>query len=219
MVRAVPTEVADGVLHLPLTPRNGVNAYLLGDVLVDAGLKANGKKVVKAFAGKAISAHTLTHAHLDHAGGSKHVVDTLGVPMWVGAGDAEAVRTGTPVANKVLTRLGSFPAVPVDRELREGDALGDTGFVVLDTPGHSPGHLSFWRESDRTLVCGDVIFNMNIFTTVPGIHQPLGLPTVDPALNRESIKKIAALEPALALVGHGPPLRDPKALSAFAAKL
>ena len=65
---------------------------------------------------------------------------------------------------------GGSPKVEPARELREGDEVG--GFVVLDTPGHSTGHISFWRESDRTLVCGDVFFDMNILTTAPGLRQP-----------------------------------------------
>jgi hydroxyacylglutathione hydrolase len=75
---------------------------------------------------------------------------------------------------------------------------------VLDTPGHSPGHVSFWRERDRVLICGDVFFNMHILTTVPGLRQPPGPLTVDPALNRRSERRLAELEPAIAGFGHGP---------------
>ena len=105
--------------------------------------------------------------------------------------------------------------VPVARSLHEGDDLGH-GFIVLDTPGHSDGHVAFWRESDRTLVAGDVLFNMNLLTTVPGLHEPPRILTRDPRRNRESARRLAALEPELVLFGHGPPLRDPGALTAFA---
>ncbi len=43
----------------------------------------------------------------------------------------------------------------VDRALAEGDEVA--GFRVLDTPGHSPGHVAYWRESDGVLICGDVM--------------------------------------------------------------
>jgi hydroxyacylglutathione hydrolase len=75
---------------------------------------------------------------------------------------------------------------------------------VLDVPGHSPGHIAFWRESDRLLIAGDVFFNMNPLTTVPGLRQPLRAPTSDPALNRRSMRRIAELEPRIVGFGHGP---------------
>lgn len=80
------------------------------------------------------------------------------------------------------------------------------GFTVIDTPGHSPGHVSFWRESDRALVVGDVFFNNNILTTQRGLRQPVRVFTVDPARNRESMRRLAELNPAVAVFGHSPPL-------------
>jgi glyoxylase-like metal-dependent hydrolase (beta-lactamase superfamily II) len=93
------------------------------------------------------------------------------------------------------------------------------GFTVLDTPGHSAGHVSYWRESDRTLICGDVFTNMNFITGIPGLHEPPEMFTPDPARNRESMRRLAALEPKLVCFGHGPPLRDPAKLRAFASTL
>jgi glyoxylase-like metal-dependent hydrolase (beta-lactamase superfamily II) len=116
--------------------------------------------------------------------------------------------------------MGNFPSVSVARDLREGDELA-AGFTVLDTPGHSPGHVSFWRESDRVLLCGDVFFNMNLLTTVPGLREPPGPFTVDPALNRESERKVARLEPSVAGFGHGPVMEGDAAarMASFVAKL
>jgi hydroxyacylglutathione hydrolase len=215
-------QLRDDVWHLPLTPRDGINAYLVGDVLIDAGLKLSAGKVVEAVAGHTVAAHALTHAHIDHAGGSKAVVAQLGVPVWAGAGDAADVRRGRPTvagwAAPLLGRGGRFPAVPVDRELRAGDEVGP-GFVVLDTPGHTPGHISFWRVADRTLICGDVLNGMHLITTAPGLREPPAVLCTDPAQNRASIRRLAELEPALVLFGHGPPSRDPAALTALAARL
>jgi glyoxylase-like metal-dependent hydrolase (beta-lactamase superfamily II) len=115
---------------------------------------------------------------------------------------------------RLQQRWWAGPAVPVARRLREGDEVG--GFAVLDTPGHSPGHVSYWRESDRTLVVGDVLFGQHPVTGRPGIHEPPPLFTPDPARNRESIRRLAALRPAVAVFGHGPPLRDPEGLARFA---
>jgi glyoxylase-like metal-dependent hydrolase (beta-lactamase superfamily II) len=200
-----------------------MNAYVLGDVLVDAGIAQHGKKIVKAFAGHTIGVHVITHAHADHVGGSKHVCEALGVPLWVGAGDAEAARTGKPVLGAglvggIVRKVGTFPQVTVTEELREGEKVGP-GFVVLDVPGHSPGHIALWRERDRTLVCGDVFFNLSILTTAYGLREPPTGFTPDPARNRESARRLAELEPELVLFGHGPPLRDPAKLKAFAGSL
>ena len=211
--------VAEDVFHIPLSPRDGVNAYLLGEVVVDAGTKGAGRRLVRALQGHAVGVHALTHAHPDHAGGSKRVVDAFEVPVWVGERDRADVESGRPLiadswAKPVMTRLVRYPPVAVARSLREGDVVGP-GFVVLETPGHSPGHVSYWRESDRTLVCGDVLFNMNVVTTARGLREPPAMFTPDPARNRDSARRLAALEPELVLFGHGPPLRDPSILKEF----
>jgi glyoxylase-like metal-dependent hydrolase (beta-lactamase superfamily II) len=109
------------------------------------------------------------------------------------------------------------PPHPVARALRDGDEVA--GFAVLECPGHSPGHVAYWRESDRTLVIGDVLTNINVMTGRRGLHEPLAAFTPDPAQNRSSARKLAALEPALVLFGHGPPLRDTQALLDFVAAL
>jgi glyoxylase-like metal-dependent hydrolase (beta-lactamase superfamily II) len=205
-------EIAPDVFHLPLTPRNGVNAYLLGDVLVDTGLRTSAKKIEEALGGRELTAIALTHAHGDHGGSARKLARDLGLPVWVGAADREAAETGKVVAkspydkpglNLIAGAMGNMPSVSIARDLREGDDL-TAGFTVLDTPGHSPGHVSFWRESDRVLICGDVFFNMHLLTTVPGLRQPPGPFTVDPAQNRESERRVAGLEAATAGFGHGP---------------
>lgn len=212
-------QLAEDVWQLPLTPRQGVNAYVLGDVVVDAGAKFHGEKVLRAVAGRGIRAHAATHAHPDHVGGSKHVAESLGVPFWIGADDAAAVEDGRSVAAQsrvtaLVARTGRFPPLAVDRRLQEGDDVG-AGFAVVDVPGHSAGHVAFWRERDRVLVAGDVFFNMSLLTTQPGLRHPPGFLTVDPELNRASQRKLAALRPELVVFGHGPPLRDPEALKRF----
>lgn len=200
-------EIADGVWHIPLAPRDAVNAYLLGDVLVDAGIASMGKKLPGRLSDRTVAAHTLTHAHPDHAGGSKAVVDALGIPFWAPAGDAPALEQGHTIGppgrlKKLIEAGGKFTSPPIARRLQEGDDVA--GFTVLDTPGHSPGHISFWREHDRVLICGDVWFNMNVFTTKPGLRAPLGLPTVDPARNARSQQKLVDLQPDIVGFGHGP---------------
>jgi glyoxylase-like metal-dependent hydrolase (beta-lactamase superfamily II) len=220
-------QIAEDVWHVPLTPRNAVNAYVLGDMLVDAGVKPLGGRAVAAARERGVTAHALTHAHLDHAGGSARVVRDLGLDgVAVGATDAADVRSGHPAPPPhaplpaIVARAGAFPPAPVARELREGDEIGP-GFVVLDVPGHTLGHIAFWRESDRVLITGDVLFNLHPLTTAPGLREPIANVTSDPALNRASIRRIAALEPRVVGFGHGPVLRDGAAakLAAVAARL
>jgi hydroxyacylglutathione hydrolase len=180
-------------------------------------------------AGRNISAIALTHAHPDHAGAMRRLAGQFGVPVWCGAADRTATETGRLVFSPVIGRLRlgglvnaaiGFDGVPVAQTLAEGDAL-TAGFVVLDTPGHSPGHVSFWREADRTLICGDVFFNLRLPTPIPGLRQPPDLLTPDPEENRESERKLSALEPATVGFGHGPVLRDDAArkLNDFVQKL
>jgi glyoxylase-like metal-dependent hydrolase (beta-lactamase superfamily II) len=120
--------------------------------------------------------------------------------------------------NRINYRLYAGPGHPVERRLREGDEVA--GFRVLDVPGHSVGHIALWRESDGVLILGDVLNNMNVRTGLPtGLHAPPDLYTPDPARNRESARRLAALEPSLTLFGHGPPERDTRKLVDFVSGL
>ncbi len=219
-------QVAEGVWHLDTVPMpNAVNAFLIGDVLIDAGGRRSGKRILRQLEGHDVKAHAITHAHPDHLGASKEVCEALGVPYWVPANDVDAAEDTSlirkrqpdhPVA-KFYDSFFTGPGRRVDRPLAEGDDVA--GFKVIDTPGHSRGHVVFWREADGVLVAGDVLNGMSIWTGIPGLHQPKDYLTPDPAENRRSIRKIAALKPKVVVFGHGPPLRDPTKLSAFAAKV
>jgi hydroxyacylglutathione hydrolase len=189
-----------------------INAYLIGDVLVDTGIKRSAARITKVLDGRSISAIALTHAHPDHAGAVSRLASEFNAPVWCGAADRDATETGRVVLSPALRRprlgrlvraVAGFDGVPVARSLVEGDALTD-GFVVCDTPGHSPGPVSFWRAADRTLICGDVFFNLRVPGLIAGLRQPPGLLTLDPAQNRESEHTLSALEPATVGFGHGP---------------
>ena len=206
-------ELAPALFQLRGFPPNTYNAYLMGGVLVDSATNLGHRRIMRQVRGRGVEAHALTHAHPDHQGSSKRVCELLGVPLWVGRGDAIAAESGDlssampPSAmSKFSQRAFAGPGHRVERELVEGDEVG--GFQVLETPGHSPGHVAFWRESDRVLVLGDVVFGMNPFTGIPGLRPPFDFFTRDVAENRRSAQRLAALEPALVCFGHGPPLSD-----------
>jgi hydroxyacylglutathione hydrolase len=215
-------QLANGLYQLSGFPPNGINVFLMGDVLVDAGTRHSGRRIFRQLEGRRVTAHALTHVHPDHQGASNEVCDRLGIPLWCGERDVRAMETrdfgqADHWVNRMIERAWAGPPRPVDRALREGDEVA--GFTVIDVPGHSPGHIAFWREADRALVLGDVLNNMNVLTGIPGLHEPKKIFTADPARNRESARRVAALEPALVCFGHGPPLRNPRKLSKFAAGL
>jgi glyoxylase-like metal-dependent hydrolase (beta-lactamase superfamily II) len=118
---------------------------------------------------------------------------------------------------RALARLMGGPGHSVTRILREGDRLGE--FVVLETPGHTPGHLSFWRETDGVLVLGDVLAHQHPLSGRVGLIEPLLRFTCDPARNRASARRLAALGPRLVCFGHGPPLRNAGEIEQFVAGL
>jgi hydroxyacylglutathione hydrolase len=198
--------LAPGVHQVHGSPPNMVNAYVVGGVLIDAGTPGAQRRILRQLHGHEISAHVVTHAHPDHFGSSHAVCKALDLPLWTGERDADALETASPVAaagrvSSLLCRMKMPTGHPVARRLREGDEVED--FVVLDVPGHSLGHIALWRQADRTLIAGDVFFNF------PHLGPPPAFLTVDPKLNRVSMRRLAELRPALTLFGHGPPLRDP----------
>ena len=218
-------QLAEDVYQLKGRPPNAINVYVIGDVLIDAATRQAEKRIMRQISGKTINAHALTHAHPDHQGSSHAVCEQLGIPLWCGQGDVPAMETPGAIRNSkaprwldaLQARFWTGPAHPVARALSEGDEVA--GFTVLETPGHSPGHVSFWRESDRTLIVGDVLGNMNFITGIPGLNEPPNMFTPDPARNRESARRLAELKPALTCFGHGAPLRDPDKLARFVAGL
>ena len=215
-------ELAPGLRALPGRPAHAFNVHLAGGVLVDAGTRHATRRILRALNGATVHALAVTHAHADHQGASAALHAQLGVPFWGPAGEVDALERGdlraTGPDNVVVRwqlRHWAGPAVPVDRVLQEGDEL-DAGFVALATPGHSPGHLSYWREEDRTLIAGDVLFGRHPITGRPGLHEPPARFTLDPERNRESIRRLAALRPEVMVFGHGPAWRDADALERFA---
>ena len=218
-------ELAGDVHQLRGWPPNAINVYLVSDVLIDAGTRRAERRIMRQIAGRRVSAHALTHAHPDHQGSSHAICERLAIPLWCGQGDVPAMETPGGVAasqapgwrNVLQQRFWTGPPHPVARALVEGEEVG--GFTVLESPGHSRGHLAYWRESDRVLILGDVLNNVNVMTGIPGLHEPPRAFTADPARNRDSARRLAGLRPRLTCFGHGAPLRDPGRLADFVERL
>ena len=218
-------QLAEDVYQLSGFPPNAINVYLVGDVLIDAATRQGEKRIMRQIAGRPVNAHALTHAHPDHQGASHAICERLEIPLWCGQADVPAMETPGGVKNsqapgwlnRLQERYWTGPPHPVARALKEGDEVA--GFEVLEVPGHSAGHVAYWRESDRVLILGDVLNNMHVLTGVPGLHEPPTIFTPDPVRNRASARRLAALKPSLVCFGHGAPLRNPGKLSEFVAGL
>jgi hydroxyacylglutathione hydrolase len=217
--------ISTDVLRLSLMPFDAVNVYVLDDILVDSGGKFARRRLLSVLSQIAINGHVITHAHFDHQGCSHAVCERFDVPLMCGEADRAAIETGD--LTRVLPSRDSWiaglsrrfagPGHAVARTLSDGDQLGQ--FTVIEAPGHTPGHLALWRESDRVLVLGDVLFHRNPMTMRSGLAEPFRFATFDAAMNRTTARKLAALEPSVVCFGHGEPLRDTGRFAEFVATL
>lgn len=215
-------EVAEGVSMLTGFPRQVINAYLVEDVLIDAGTRWWRRSLPGQLRGRSLSLVALTHCHPDHQGAAAAVCKEFGVPLACHEADRAAMEGREPFSpqNRIIavsSRVFSGPPYPVSRELRPGDEIA--GFRVVHAPGHTAGHVMFFRERDRLLIAGDVLANIHFFTLRPGLREPPNFFSVDPRLNRQSVRTLAALKPSTICFGHGPPLREPRLLEDFVARL
>jgi glyoxylase-like metal-dependent hydrolase (beta-lactamase superfamily II) len=205
--------------------RNLINVYFSDGILFDAATRHDGKRILKALSGHTVTAHAITHAHPDHQGATHQICTELGIPCWAPEGDADAIEDPSLISKRqpshplarLFDKVMTGPAHPVDRRLKDGDDVN--GFRVIDAPGHSAGHVVYFRESDRVLILGDVLNNMDIITTIPGLTLPKNFVTPDPERNRQSARALADLEPSLVLFGHGAPLRDTAKFVSFCRSL
>jgi hydroxyacylglutathione hydrolase len=219
-------KVAEGVWLLRGDIGKSMNIYFLEDgdgvVQFDAGTKAMVKKARAA--GEqlgGVKRIVLGHAHADHRG----TAPSLGVPVYCHpdeVADAESDAAIAPYMEisalpaparwiyPLLLRRWDGGAVKVEGAVSEGDDVA--GFRVLHFPGHAPGLIGLWRESDRLAIVSDVVYLID--STKMGRPLPKGEASVphpawgwDHTKAKESVRKLAALEPAVVCAGHDEPLR------------
>lgn len=217
-------KIATDVSLLSEFPRQYLNAYLVENVLVDAGTRWWGKRLRRQLRSTGINKHVLTHAHPDHQGMSATICREFGVPLLCHQDERDAVESGNTLQpmpqnwmNKVFQLAMAGDGHPVSQTLSEGDPVGS--FEVVETPGNAPGHISLWRESDGTVILGDVLANINLFTGKYGLHELPKRFTSNPAKSRDAARKIADLEPDRVCFGHGPPLNNGTTFQEFVADL
>jgi glyoxylase-like metal-dependent hydrolase (beta-lactamase superfamily II) len=220
-------ELAPDLWLLGGFPPHAFNVYLIGDVLIDAATRWGGGRILRQLGDRKPSLLALTHVHPDHQGCTRMVCERYGIPLACHAGDVPTMQCERPMQPdnrfmRFISRLWSGPAFPVARVLQEGEEQeGEevAGFRVIHAPGHTPGHVVFFREEDRVAVVGDVLDGMNLATAWPGLHEPPAFSCTDVTENRRSIRRLAELAPSLLCFGHGPPLRDMNQFDRFLRRL
>jgi len=206
-------ELAPGLLQLRGF-RDAINVYLAEDVLIDAATKLARRRIMSQIEKRPVALVALTHAHPDHQGSAHAICEARAIPLACHEDDVAVMegrepmrqpRPGHPI-HRFQHAFWTGPPHPVARPLSEGDEVA--GFRVIHAPGHSPGEVIFFRDSDRVAICGDVVNNVDFLTGRVRVGEPPGIFTPDPELNRSSIRKLAELEPSLVCPGHGPPFSD-----------
>lgn len=227
------TRIAPDVGWLPVS---FVNVYFIGRpgggwTLVDAGLPGAAARIREAAearfgAGARPECIVLTHGHFDHAGSAFELAEQWDVPIYAhrlelpyltGRSDYPPPDPTTGGAIGFLSRFMPSRARDLGsriRELQTSEVPGVSGWKWLATPGHSPGHISLFRASDRVLLAGDAFATMNM-ESWSGLlmgRQRLwraGAPfNTDWSATHASVKELAALRPNVAACGHGIPRAD-----------
>ena len=203
-----------------------------GWVLVDTGLPGSADAIREVAArrfgaGARPSGIVLTHGHFDHVGTVEALAEAWDAPVYAHELELPYLtgRSAYPppdptVGGGALAALSFlYPKRPVDlgdrvRALPEGGAVPRMpGWRWLHTPGHAPGHVSLWREADRTLVAGDAFVTTKQESLVavalqrPTVEGPPSYFTPDWPAARRSVERLAALQPEAAGTGHGVPMR------------
>jgi glyoxylase-like metal-dependent hydrolase (beta-lactamase superfamily II) len=213
------------------------NAWLLWQggsgeaTLIDTGLQEDRQDLGEALTQigvyvDQITTVLLTHAHCDHGGNAAYFaqrsatvrlheaeVPYLGLPR----------RTYSPNGFKALVRPHTALAFsigearyPVARVARGIAPLASDQTIeapggplrIVASPGHTPGHIAFYRERDGVLFSGDAVMNIIPIRRVVGLSLPIRFLSSNWAQGKESARRLAALSPRLLLSGHGPPLRE-----------
>jgi hydroxyacylglutathione hydrolase len=213
--------VAEGVWVVQGQPGR-CNVYLIEDeggvTLFDAGAHTMVRAVASAGARLGgIRRVVLGHAHTDHRG----TAPALGAPVLCHPAEVQDAEgsggfrywpnglVGLPLPLRMAHRLLHRYAwdggpVKISGTVKEGDEIA--GFRVIDLPGHAPGQIGLWRESDRLALVSDCFYTVDMWGRNCAPHLPEDTYNYDTEQARQSILKVAALEPAIAWAGHARPV-------------
>lgn len=199
-----------------------VNAYLVGDTLIDCATRHAGRRFARELKNREVQRIVLTHVHADHQGLAAALSAHYKIPVYCHAADLPVLRGEVPDpnrswSNRVLSPLFAGPACPHAEPLTPAMRFG--GFRVIHLPGHTAGSVVFFRDSDGVCVCGDVILSLWLPGLGPRAMEPARSACDDWRENRRSIRLLWELQPRLLLPGHGPPLDDLRALDRLVGQL
>lgn len=212
-------EVAKDVWLLSGFPRDLFNVYLARDVLIDGASRWAKGRILQQLRGRPVGLMALTHCHPDHQGVAATICKRFGAPLACHTADVAVMEGRVPMppdtwVMRLQVRIWAGPPHPVGRVLQEGDEVA--GFRVLHMPGHTPGHVVYFREADRVAIIGDLVLHLGARLGRGGLYEPANIFTVDRDQNRRSIRRLVDMRPAVILFGHGPPLHDLDRLRRFA---
>jgi hydroxyacylglutathione hydrolase len=213
--------VAEGVWVVQGQPGR-CNVYLIeddgGTTLFDAGARTMARALASAGAKLGgIRRIVLGHGHTDHRGAAP----ALGVPVFCHAAEVQDAEgsggfrywpeglSGLPFPHRQAQRLLHRYAwdggpVKIAGTVAEGDEIA--GFSVIEIPGHAPGQIALWRESDRLALSSDCFYTLDMWGRDSEPHLPFPVYNYDTEQARASMRKLAELEPAAAWPGHAKPL-------------
>ena len=189
----------------------------------------------------------LTHDHPDHAGSARELAQTWDRLVWAHPDEMPMVLGDIATFHKYANPLDRWIVLPLMRLMgsRRAEAIvartsfkdvarpfdpgveppGLPGWEAIPTPGHTPGHVAFFRRSDRVLITGDAIVTVNLnspwglISKKQTVSGPPRYATWDWLKARQSVVSLATLEPRVVAAGHGAPMTGadtPRKLRALA---
>jgi LPXTG-motif cell wall-anchored protein len=197
-------------------------------ILIDTGLKTSAPKI-KAMISEVLEtdaspmAIVMTHGHFDHRGSLQKLADEWQVPVYAHhlempylTGKSSYPPPDPTVGGGAMASLAfMYPKKPINIaehlfELpADGTIPGIPEWKWIHTPGHTPGHISLFRESDGILIAGDAFVTTkqeSVFAVMAQKKELNGPPkyfTPDWGAAARSVKELAALEPSVIATGHG----------------
>ncbi|WP_082347214.1 MBL fold metallo-hydrolase [Bacillus sp. FJAT-18017] len=234
-------QVTDDLYYFPIQIVNVVFYGLPGKgndwVLIDAGMPRSADTIINEAEerfGKdnPPKALILTHGHFDHVGAIVELIEKWNMPVFAHpleqpflTGQQDYPEPDPTVEGGMLAKISPYypnEAIVLDRnlELLPGDGIVPfmEGWKWIHTPGHTQGHVSLFRESDRSLIAGDAFVTVRqdslykVFTQEMEITGPPRYLTTDWAAAKASVQALEALKPKVAITGHGRPVKGEELL-------